>query len=373
MPSVGSITYNFKPVTKTAVATTNIAYTANNGELVLVDATAAQFTVTLPTNPTAGMQVAVKKTDATANKVIVISGSAATIDGDSSGVLLGQNSAGTFVYDSSSTSWKVVGTSVFNTAVAQGVVPSAGSIGQALTKTSGTDYATGWSTINGVPSGGTSGQVLTSTGSSYNWAAASSGGGGGQFPSWASGSSGNRVYTTPYTGSTLTQAVVGYTATSYANFFPIQIPNACTINAIGVWNGNSAMSGWFYVAPYSDLPSGTSGGPFIRQYNYAPIYVAGNPYYTYMSNTIAWQFTSSQLIWLGFGTSANLTLVCTTSANTTTVLPVTPGQLSGYPLTQIPNVRFSSAYTSTGAPADMSTVGTTTTFTNLPVILFSIA
>lgn len=229
MPSVGSVTYNFKPVTKTAVATTFIAYTANNGELVLVDATAAQFTVTLPASPTAGMQVAVKKIDATANKVIVVGNGATppTIDGDSSAVLLGMNSAGTFVFDGST--WKVVGTSVFNTATAQGVVPSGGNANQVLTKTTtGVDYA-------------------------YQWASPASTGGSGQ--TWGGG----RVFTQSYNPATWSTSNF-HTYGQNMCLFPIWVPNACTISRLYLGSGSTANSA--AVALYTDGGSSlTSGGP----------------------------------------------------------------------------------------------------------------
>ena len=52
-------------------------------------------------------------------------------------------------------------------------LPSGGSAGQALTKSSGTDYAAQWTTINGMPAGGTTGQALrksSNTDFSASWA-----------------------------------------------------------------------------------------------------------------------------------------------------------------------------------------------------------
>jgi hypothetical protein len=49
-------------------------------------------------------------------------------------------------------------------------VPVGGSTGQVLTKTSGTDYATEWSTIDALPSqSGNSGRYLTTDGSTASW------------------------------------------------------------------------------------------------------------------------------------------------------------------------------------------------------------
>lgn len=51
-------------------------------------------------------------------------------------------------------------------------VPVGGSTGQVLTKTSSTNYATQWSTINAFPSQtGNNGRYLTTNGSSTSWAA----------------------------------------------------------------------------------------------------------------------------------------------------------------------------------------------------------
>jgi hypothetical protein len=49
-------------------------------------------------------------------------------------------------------------------------VPVGGSTGQVLTKVSGTDYATQWSTIDALPSQtGNSGRYLTTNGSTASW------------------------------------------------------------------------------------------------------------------------------------------------------------------------------------------------------------
>lgn len=48
-------------------------------------------------------------------------------------------------------------------------IPSGGTTGQVLAKTSGTDYAAGWTTLKGIPSGGDKGTVLMkSSNSSYS-------------------------------------------------------------------------------------------------------------------------------------------------------------------------------------------------------------
>lgn len=49
-------------------------------------------------------------------------------------------------------------------------VPVGGATGQVLTKTSGTDYATQWSTINALPSqSGNNGRYLTTDGTTASW------------------------------------------------------------------------------------------------------------------------------------------------------------------------------------------------------------
>ena len=55
----------------TATAVKTAAYTASPGQLVLADATSGGFTVTLPASPAAGSTIWVKKTDTTANTVLV--------------------------------------------------------------------------------------------------------------------------------------------------------------------------------------------------------------------------------------------------------------------------------------------------------------
>lgn len=261
MPSVGSITYNYKPVTKTGVTT----YTANNGELVLVDASSAAVQVTLPLNPTAGMQVAVKKTDATANKVTVISGSAATIDTDSSAVLLSQNSTGSFVYDGSSTSWKIVSTSVFNTASSQGVVPPAGTINQVLTKTGVADYAVGW-------------------------AAPATTGGAAQ--PWSGGNWFNPGYQLPVTASYSTAYA------TYLSAIPVYVPNACTISSVNVTLGSTATTS-IKLALYANGGTGiTSLGP-STMIGSAVTYTMGSVS-TNFTIPVSWTIPSASLYWAAY-------------------------------------------------------------------------
>ena len=48
-------------------------------------------------------------------------------------------------------------------------IPSGGTTGQVLAKTSNTDYSAGWTTPRTVPTGGVSGQILTRYGATYEW------------------------------------------------------------------------------------------------------------------------------------------------------------------------------------------------------------
>ena len=86
---------------------TAAATVADDGRptVVLADATAAAFTVTLPT-PTSGRMVTVKKVDASANAVTVGPAAAETIDGAASATLAAQWDVATFVSDG--TNWFVI-------------------------------------------------------------------------------------------------------------------------------------------------------------------------------------------------------------------------------------------------------------------------
>lgn len=67
-------------------------YTAANGDSVLVDATTASVTITLPA-PAANASVWVKKVDGGANTVTVVPHAAEHIDGSASKVITAQNAA----------------------------------------------------------------------------------------------------------------------------------------------------------------------------------------------------------------------------------------------------------------------------------------
>ena len=77
-------------------------YTASDGEIVLVDASAGAVTITLP-SPSAGARVRVKKTDASTNTVTVSPSATETIDGASSHTISKQYE--TYEYVSDGTNW----------------------------------------------------------------------------------------------------------------------------------------------------------------------------------------------------------------------------------------------------------------------------
>ena len=95
-----------------------------------------------------------------------------------------QNNLGTYIktgsgwvgsFDQVTTSWNTLKDRLAN--IEYGLndvwnaVPVGGSTGQVLTKTSGSDYATQWSTIDALPSqSGKNGRYLTTNGSSPSWA-----------------------------------------------------------------------------------------------------------------------------------------------------------------------------------------------------------
>ena len=91
------------------VATATASGTAIVGTLVPCDATAGAFTVTLPSAPQDGAQVAVKKIDSTSNAVTVTCGGTDTfIIGGTSLVLAVQGHAATFRYTALSGQWTTV-------------------------------------------------------------------------------------------------------------------------------------------------------------------------------------------------------------------------------------------------------------------------
>lgn len=86
-------------------------------------------------------------------------------------------SGGVGNYDTVTTAWSTLKDRITNIEYGLtdvwGAVPVGGSTGQVLTKSSGSDYATSWTTINALPSQtGNNGYYLTTNGSSASWAPA---------------------------------------------------------------------------------------------------------------------------------------------------------------------------------------------------------
>lgn len=88
------------------------AYTALGGDLVMANAAAGGFTVTLPAAPAPNTTVGVKKTDTGLNAVTVVGSGVTTIDGDASCALLSPGSGAVFQFDG--TNWQVRSTANVN-------------------------------------------------------------------------------------------------------------------------------------------------------------------------------------------------------------------------------------------------------------------
>ena len=93
------------------------------------------------------------------------------------GTYIKTGSGGIGTYDAVTTAWNTLKDRLAN--IEYGLtdvwtaVPSGGSTGQVLTKSSGSDYATAWTTINALPSQtGNSGKYLTTNGTAASWAPA---------------------------------------------------------------------------------------------------------------------------------------------------------------------------------------------------------
>ncbi len=85
-------------------------------------------------------------------------------------------SGGVGNYDTVTTAWNTLKDRITNIEYGLtdvlGAVPIGGSTGQVLTKSSSSDYATAWTTINALPSqSGNNGFYLTTNGTSASWAA----------------------------------------------------------------------------------------------------------------------------------------------------------------------------------------------------------
>lgn len=76
-------------------------YTAAVGDYVLCNATSGVFTVTLPSNPTVGAVIGVKKIDATSNLPLVAPSGSGTIDGDANATLASRWAGAVFEHQGS--------------------------------------------------------------------------------------------------------------------------------------------------------------------------------------------------------------------------------------------------------------------------------
>lgn len=90
-------------------------------------------------------------------------------------------SGGVGVYDTVTTAWNTLKDRITNIEYGLtdvwGAVPTGGTTGQVLTKSSNSDYATSWTTVNALPSQtGNGGYYLTTDGTTASWAAVSASG-----------------------------------------------------------------------------------------------------------------------------------------------------------------------------------------------------
>jgi hypothetical protein len=310
MPSVGSVTPALVSVAKTA------AWTAVSGQYVLADATSAAFTVTLPASPTNGTTVGVKKTDSTINAVTVVGSGSTTIDGDTSAVLLAQGAGAVFTFDG--TNWRIQSTSVFNTASAK--------------------IGFGSATASAV------------------------------IP-WESG----RTYPDyPYVLGDVIAGAPPNTVTSCA-FFPVRIPNSCTVTTATIFANNAALPGVMNIAFYADSLTATSGGPGVRL---ASATFTATTNYVWQA-PLSYTFGGPQTVWMMLANSASPT----TSYNLqpygllVSMLVGTPTGMGTTSPNAANNYRYTTTYTYSTFPADMSSTATTvaTASTTMPLVFFTIA
>lgn len=92
--------------------TTSANLTAAAGDYVLVDASGADVTITLPNTPAKDSPVGVKKVDSGTNLVTVVGQGGATVDGDANLTLVQAQSGALLVFDGSN--WRVEATVVFD-------------------------------------------------------------------------------------------------------------------------------------------------------------------------------------------------------------------------------------------------------------------
>jgi hypothetical protein len=222
------------------------AYTAAAGDFVQADTTTAGFTVTLPSAPAVGALVAVKKVDATANTLTIVPSGTGNIDGDPNATTTTKMAGAVFEH---------VGADVWRITASMTTTGPAGPTGpQGPTGATG---ATGPAGTNGqgVPVGGTTGQVLTKTSATdyaTGWAAPSSGG-GGPFPNVTT--AGSYFTPVPYIADG-----AGYNSFTLGQieFTPLFVPVQLTASAIYVKVSVGGAGSFWRVGIYNDN-AGTPG------------------------------------------------------------------------------------------------------------------
>lgn len=298
MPSVGAVTSNL------TITAQNASYAAKANDFVLMDASSASVNVTLPTNPPTNTLVAVKKTDTSANYVSVVPGGVNTIDGDSVVNLAASGASATVQFDGSV--WRLLSTG------------------------------------------------LTSSASS------SPASGGSVYQPWSfSTASTGRYYTQPFAYGNMSLTGMGSTNTI---FWPIRVPNACSILSISVY-GASNTSSTNYLALYTDNPLTSSGGPAVRVLG-GQVNTTGSA--ALVSVTGAYAVGASATMWLSFSAS-NTSQTFHTLLNTwLTNMPLAIGS-------NLALVRSTTTYTA-GSPtaSDVSSVPTTATNVAVPLVFFGI-
>lgn len=216
----------------------------------------------------------------------------------------------------------------------------------------------------GLPFGGASGAVLTkNSATSYDasWATPSA---SGAFFSWSAG----RSYFAP---PLMNQpGPVSAAINGWMYFFPVRIPNACTVSSLSLFMSQAGWGGSAtYLAMYTDVPSATSGGPGVRLAGgtttspntvYAPVTVS-------MGNYV---FSAATNIWVHMGAAASLPLLHHSS-------PVVSLAVGGTSTFSTPNsnntanARYVSASASS-TTADVSGSSTTPSWINQPVLMFNL-
>lgn len=318
--SWANVTTPLTPVVVSAAGTT-VAVNA----LVLASASSAAFSLTLPASPVDGSVVVAKKTDTTTNAVTVLPNAGQTINGSTSLVLATQEAAARLVYYASTTRWMVSDTAE----------PSVAS------------------------------SVIT-VGSSSSSSSSSTGGSAG-FPAW-SGS--GRYFTSPQSWTNVAMNQV--TGSTGLCFFPISIPNACSISAMGyVFAAVSSVT--VYVGLFTDVPGSTSGGPaaLIGGGTFTPSAGAGFNGYTFGTPLV---FTGPQTVWAAYGNSAlintlsnaypvnNMSLAGTTAAFYNSSNPAYP-----------PNGRYSTTYAYSSSPTNVASSSTNPQSFYVPIFYFKLA